>query len=355
MKKSYTFSTVGAAIAVITPLIFSTTFAAPAAKNKPVFDHWTTERMAQATPRDLFIDSRGLGYLRNKDGSLQPYGHTKAPLLKADKTQPSSIKKPFAKPGGGDSTPPTIMNMDPAGGVTIPEAYTLSANVTDSSGIKSISFVVTYPDGTTTSTFTPTLAGNDVWEVALSGFTDGDWSWHVVAKDNGDKGGNTATSSEALFTVVAGSGGGGGGGSGGDAVANSGWSTGGAVQTAVGRIFFEMPTRSNLRRWAGYVCSGTVATDNTTGRSVIITASHCVYDDANKAFARNVIFIPNQAEGGSGTDTDCSNDPMGCWTTSFGVVDVNWTTRTFPANIRWDYAFYVVDDTGAHSGASATS
>ena len=114
-----------------------------------------------------------------------------------------------------------------------------------------------------------------------------------------------------------------------------------------------MPTNNQKTRWAGYVCSGTVATDGTSGRSVILTAAHCVYDDAHKAFARNVIFIPNQDEtSGAGTDRNCDNDPMGCWDTLFGVVDTDWTTRTFPNNVAWDYAFYVVAD-GAHRGASA--
>jgi len=133
-------------------------------------------------------------------------------------------------------------------------------------------------------------------------------------------------------------------------VTNAEWTAGGAIQTAAGRLYFEMP--SNAKRkgpWTGYVCSGTVTDDSTNGRSIILTASHCVYDDANKAFARNVLFIPNQAgTTGSGTDLNCDNDPLGCWVPSFGVVDVNWTTRTFPDNVAWDYAFYVVNDQGAH-------
>ena len=99
-----------------------------------------------------------------------------------------------------------------------------------------------------------------------------------------------------------------------------------------------------------------MATDYASDRSVIITAAHCVYDDVNKAFARNVLFIPNQAgTTGSGTDTNCGNDPMGCWAPAFGVVDRNWTSRTFPANIPWDYAYYVVNDEGAHKGTAAPS
>jgi hypothetical protein len=128
------------------------------------------------------------------------------------------------------------------------------------------------------------------------------------------------------------------------------------VQSAAGRIYFEMPSNPNWRRWVGYVCSGTVATDDTGGRSVIITAAHCVYDDANKAFARNVLFIPDQdGTSGSGTDLNCANDPYGCWVPSFGVVDANWTSRTFPDNIPWDYAYYVVPDEGAHSGTGTSS
>lgn len=144
--------------------------------------------------------------------------------------------------------------------------------------------------------------------------------------------------------------GGGGGGGSTSNVSNAEWTAGGAVQKAAGRLLFEM---------AGvyYVCSGTVATDETSGRSIILTAAHCVYDDVEKAFARNVMFIPDQAHTTrrSKTDFNCDNDPMGCWIPSFGVVDFSWTNDVFPANIEWDYAFYVVKDTGAHLGTATTS
>ena len=32
---------------------------------------------------------------------------------------------------------------------------------------------------------------------------------------------------------------------------------------------------------------------------------------------------------------------------------MEWTNRTFPNNIPWDYGYYVVSDTGAHSGTNA--
>jgi hypothetical protein len=79
-----------------------------------------------------------------------------------------------------------------------------------------------------------------------------------------------------------------------------------------------------------------------------------VYDDLANVFSSNAIFIPNQDGGDDRTDFDCTNDPVGCWSMDHGVVDLNWTTRTFPDNKGWDYAFYVVSDTGAHSGTGGT-
>jgi len=334
--------------------------ATPAAeRHAGIVEYWTPERRAAAMPRDLVVDSRGLGYLRAPDGSFAPYGHAVAAV-----DGPRGAM-PMARPGGGgssDTTPPVIGGLDPAANATIGGSKTFSASVTDASGIKSVSFTVQKSGGLPQS-FNASSSDGTTWTVPLQGFTDGSWSWYVTAKDNGDKGGNTATSAVVSFTVDTGSGGGGGsdpgggsGGGSGNVVTNAAWD-GGAVQNAAGRIYFEMPANAKRKGpWNGYVCSGTVATDGVGGRSLIITAAHCVYDDANKAFARNVLFIPNQAgTTGTGTDRNCDNDPIGCWTASFGVVDVNWTTRTFPENIPWDYAYYVVNDSGAHSGAGTAT
>ena len=308
--------------------------AAPSDYAQRVFKYWTPERVASAQPRDLVIDERGLAYLRLAGGKLVPYGHD---------------IKPNAKPVNGDTTPPTIDSMSPAAGAILTsESATFSARVTDTSGVKSVQFVLVLPSGSTQS-FNPALGANNTWSVLLSGFTDGSYGWYVVAKDNATRGGNQGVSDTVNFTVSLGSGGGGGGGGTDPVITNSHWTGGGAVLYAAGRIIFEMPT--NGPNWGAYVCSGTVATDTATDRSVIITAAHCVYDDSKKVFARNVMFIPNQdGTSGTATDWDCSNDPIGCWAPSFGAVDVNWTTRVFPDNIEWDYAYYVVSPTGAHSG-----
>jgi hypothetical protein len=324
-----------------------------------VVDYWTEERRRGATSRDLVVDPRGLGYLRRPDGSLAPYGHQ----ITAEAA--SSSPSPAARPSGGndDSTPPSITIVNPAEGATIGSSATFSAIVTDdSSGVRSVSFVIEYPGGSQTQTFSASEGGGNVWSVTLQGFSDGDWSWSVVAKDRAKRGGNEATEGPINFQVDTGGGSGGGGGGGGSGgtgtVTNAQWDVDGSpLHQSVGRLYFEMPNNAKLKGpWGGYVCSGTVVTDTFDDRSIILTAAHCVYDDVNKAFARNVLFIPDQAATtGSGTDTNCNNDPLGCWVPSFGVVDVGWTERTFPNNIPWDYAYYVVEDTGAHAGAGASS
>jgi hypothetical protein len=121
------------------------------------------------------------------------------------------------------------------------------------------------------------------------------------------------------------------------------WDLGGQVAQSAGRILFEFADG-----W--YVCSGTVVADTTTGRSIVLTAAHCIFDDVAKEFARAAVFIPNQDDGDNDrSDFDCSNDPYGCWILDHGVVDVNWTTRTFPDNVAWDYGYYVVSDSSSHS------
>jgi hypothetical protein len=310
-----------------------------------VIEYWNQARRDSAIPRDLVIDPRGLGYLRRQDGSLQPYGHE---ITAAASGSPTPQARPLSS--GDDTTPPTISNMNPGSGAVIGASATFSATVTDAeSGVRSVSFVVVYPDGITSQTFPASQTANDSWSVTLQGFTDGNWSWSVEARDRAKRGGNQSTLGPVPFTVDTGGGAGGGAS---DTVINAEWTSGGYVQTAAGRLYFEMPNNERRRGpWGAYVCSGTVVTETTSGRSIVLTAAHCVFDDVNKSYARNVLFIPDQAgTTGSGTDTNCANDPLGCWVPSFGVVDVEWTTRTFPDNIAWDYAYYVVDDTGAHAG-----
>ena len=313
---------------------------------RKVMEHWTPERVEAAQPRDLVIDHRGLGYVRGKGNKLKPHGHSTGSELTSTTgtAKPQGEKTPRAKPGS-DRTPPTVTSMDPTDGATIGSSQRFSASVTDTSGVRSVTFEITF--GGQVYTFAGANEGGGTWATTVQGFSNGSGSWRVIATDGAKRGGNTGSSASLGFTVDAGSppppppGGGG-------VVQNSRWGFGGAIQTAAGRLLYEMP---NGNGWSGYVCSGTVATDGTTGRSVIITAAHCVYNDTAKAFARNVLFIPNQdGTTGAGTDGDCTNDPLGCWAPDFGVVETGWTSSVFPDNIPWDYAYYVVGDAGTHAG-----
>ncbi len=139
------------------------------------------------------------------------------------------------------------------------------------------------------------------------------------------------------------------GGSGTGTIANAVWSKGGAVETATGRLYFSMAG-------GDWVCSGTTVTNLNPNPAVslILTAAHCVYDDANKAFATNVMFIPDLAASGTATSGTCLGDYVfGCWKPSYGVVSGDWTRATWPSNIPYDYGIYVVSNTGAHAGGGA--
>ena len=239
--------------------------------------------------------------------------------------------------------------------VTTTDPIDFSAELSDTSGIRSASIVIHLPDGRTQSFAASSLDSGGLWGTSVKGFTPGDWGWHVIAQDDAARGGNIATSPVYGFTITDGGSGGDPGVGGSGTVTNSRWTTGGDIQGAAGRILFEMPTEVRRGRkisieWNAYVCSGTAVADTNTNASIILTAAHCVYDDISKAFARNVLFIPNQDDGGTDrTDSDCTNDPFGCWSPTNGVVNLQWTNKTFPDNVAWDYGYYVVPNTGAHT------
>lgn len=339
--------------ATVVSLLPAAADAAPSgtgADARSVAEYWTQARMDAAVPRDLVVDGAGQGYLRRPDGTLQPYGAGAAAQPAAKPSNPGG----GGGGGGSDTTAPVVGSTTPADGATVTTSpFVFEAAVTDdSSGVKSVTFHVTPPGATTSTAHTATLTSGDslsgTWTASVELPTDGDSSWTIEARDNARKGGNVATTEPLTFTVTT-DGGGEEPTDPGTVVTNAEWTGGGTVQTAAGRIYFEMPGRGPF--WSGYVCSGTVATDAADNtRSTILTAAHCVYDEDNDVFARNVLFIPNQAgTQASGTNTTCSDDPLGCWAPSHGVVHGQWANRSWPDNIPWDHAYYVVATEGAHT------
>lgn len=76
---------------------------------------------------------------------------------------------------------------------------------------------------------------------------------------------------------------GGGGGGGGATVTGATWTGGGDVVQTTGKVFFSLGSSS-------YVCSGSAVTS--AGRSLVLTAGHCVHDGNGGDFATNWIFYP---------------------------------------------------------------
>jgi hypothetical protein len=139
------------------------------------------------------------------------------------------------------------------------------------------------------------------------------------------------------------SGGGGGGGST-TTVTGAPWTGNGLVRTTTGKVLFTMDS-------VDYVCSGAVANDTSDATSLILTAGHCVYDEApGGTFATNWMFVPDYENGGSiVTNTDgthdftCDTTPYGCWTATALVTTTAWANGGGSlAGFNNDYAFVVV-------------
>src|SRR5437870_4177035 len=107
---------------------------------------------------------------------------------------------------------------------------------------------------------------------------------------------------------------GGGGGSG--TTLGSSWTAGGEVLKTTGKVLFAMGGTY-------YVCSASVADDTVSGRSIILTAAHCAYDESGGAFATNWMFVPDYDSAPAPLNTSgsfCASTSLGCWTASALVV-----------------------------------
>lgn len=134
-------------------------------------------------------------------------------------------------------------------------------------------------------------------------------------------------------------------------VGEDAWEDEGAVQQAVGRIYFSS-------YGVDYACTGTVVKDNKSGRTLVFTAAHCIWDDIDQNWGSNAIFIPNRDsvtfvgnQTGDDIHRQCEQDVCGCWSLSGGVVHDLWRDTPWAHRLEYDYGFWVVDDAGSHTGA----
>ncbi|KAL7517206.1 hypothetical protein ACHAWX_002145 [Stephanocyclus meneghinianus] len=269
---------------------------------------------------------------------------------------------------------PAISDLRPSRGTKVLSSQTFSARIRPSSAtvanIREVSFRLVDPGGQSSDWLpVPSSGAEDLYEITIEGFEaypSSKWRYQIMAMDDE---GWTVESSNIMFRVDGNAGSDlesaaddltdnatdeSDGPSGGNSaelmdlgvVGDSNWPYGGGIQSATGRILFEFNGSGT------YVCSGTVVQDgDIQGRSVILTAAHCAYNDSMKKFATKAIFIPDQVgTRGLKSDFNCANDKYGCWELSFAVVYNGWAFNSFPENVEYDYAFYVVlDGVGAHS------
>jgi V8-like Glu-specific endopeptidase len=119
------------------------------------------------------------------------------------------------------------------------------------------------------------------------------------------------------------------------------WDGGGPALRSTGKVFFTMAGHD-------YVCSGATVDDGSrAGYSLVLTAGHCAYDEANRAFATNWMFAPEYDTAPNG----CAGAPRGCFAAVALVVHAGYATAGgFNRQaIQHDWAFAVVG-TGSKGG-----
>lgn len=115
------------------------------------------------------------------------------------------------------------------------------------------------------------------------------------------------------------------------------------VGATTGKVLFTLGS-------SNYVCSASVV-DETTGKSVVVTAAHCAYDWGT-GLATNWLFIPGFDPGD--TFTGCAATDYGCWTAaSLFVNDAFKTAGSFNNTaITNDFAFAVMGPSTSLGGTN---
>jgi hypothetical protein len=132
------------------------------------------------------------------------------------------------------------------------------------------------------------------------------------------------------------------------------WTQGGEIAEASGKVLFSLG--SNY-----YVCSASVVKDTAADRSIVVTAAHCVYDEAGNRFASNWVFIPNYdaapAPLSTSNDAYCDDTKWGCWTAAALFVHYGYASQsTFNSTATlYDFGFAAVGAGGHEPTAQLDS
>ncbi len=102
------------------------------------------------------------------------------------------------------------------------------------------------------------------------------------------------------------------------------WINGGEVLTRTGKVYFSLGGLN-------YQCSGSVASDGVQGgKSIVLTAAHCVFDNETGVWAANWTFIPAFDNNPDTTTAGCTapKTTYGCWTAERLVAHSGFTTES---------------------------
>lgn len=87
---------------------------------------------------------------------------------------------------------------------------------------------------------------------------------------------------------------------------------------ATGKVFFSIGS-------SNYVCSGSLVKETDANRAIVLTAGHCVWDNATSKYVTNFVFVPNYAFNRS--NVDCSR-LVNCWGASALFASSGFTSQT---------------------------
>ena len=114
-------------------------------------------------------------------------------------------------------------------------------------------------------------------------------------------------------------------------VLGNSWTKGGLPLTASGKVFFSIGTLT-------YQCSGALVQDGDINFAIVLTAGHCVYDNAS-GYVQNWIFIPSY-DIDQVSSSGCSAS-TNCWQAERIIAHSGFTTETsFTTQAtRYDWGF----------------
>ncbi len=125
------------------------------------------------------------------------------------------------------------------------------------------------------------------------------------------------------------------------------WDGGGAIAARSGKIFLTVGGDD-------FVCSGSVIQDDgDPGRSLVLTAAHCAYDNEDHVWASDWIFVPDWD---AAPTYDCATVARDCWVAGALVIHAAYAAEDglSVAAAQHDYAVAVVGQ-GLHGGGQLDS